>query len=57
MNASANITELSYAVINWDNETITWKPMGFTPKRANAINILMEDKSLPVWTSQLENIA
>ena len=29
--------DLGYAIINFETETITWKPSEFTPKRRNLI--------------------
>lgn len=36
MNAS-NVIDLGYAVVDFNNESITWAPASFTPKRDKAI--------------------
>lgn len=37
-----DLHELSYAVIDMRDETIVWKPFGFTPKRKNAVQRAIE---------------
>ncbi len=34
---SSNVIDLGYAVVDFDNETITWAFASFTPKRNKAI--------------------
>ncbi len=34
---SNTLLELSYAVINFDTQEITWKPGGWTPRRWKAV--------------------
>jgi len=37
-----DILELSYAVVDFQNHSITWKPDGYTPRRHSAIKQSME---------------
>lgn len=37
METSANIIDLGYAVVDFDNETITWAFQGYSAKREKAI--------------------
>jgi len=37
METSSNIIDLGYAVVDFDNESITWSFQGYTPKRDKAI--------------------
>ena len=34
--------ELSYCFVNHSTQEITWKPMGWTPKRTNAVHRELE---------------
>lgn len=50
-----DILELSYATIDFENQSISWKPGEFTPRRHSAIKAVMtNDKA--IISSLLESI-
>jgi len=50
METSANIIDLGYAVVDFDNESITWAFQGYSAKREKAIRaafkVFMVDSEL-----------
>lgn len=39
--------DLGFCIVNFETETVTWKPMQFSPKRQNLVNSFLEKGSLP----------
>jgi len=48
--------DLGFCIINFKTETVTWKPMQFSPKRQNLVNGFLANGHLPFnWDQIIKN--
>jgi len=45
--------DLGFCTIDFENETVNWKPMQFSPKRQNLVNSFLEKGNLPCGWEQI----
>lgn len=48
--------DLGFCIINFETETVIWKPMQFSPKRQNLVNDFLTNGHLPFnWEQIIKN--
>jgi len=53
---SSKMFDLGFCIVNFETETVTWKPMQFSPKRQNLVNSFLEKGNLPYgWETIVKN--